>query len=78
MVMQGVETWVGGRGDEADCDEEGVEGVVPGERHLLETVQRLLQVENMMWPIRVDEALGLCHVDLLVEICLEKCIVDVH
>ena len=76
-VFVDKEGGVGSRGDEAELANVCRKTLVPGSGSLLQAVEGALQQTHMVRKNRVDEAWGLLAVDGLLQMSMEKSILDV-
>ena len=76
-VFVDKEGGVGGRGDEAELANACRKTLVPGSGSLLQAVEGALQQTHMVRKDMIDEAWGLLAVDGLLQMSMEKNILDV-
>src|SRR5688572_431080 len=63
---------------EAFLGEEGVYPLVPCSWRLLEPVQRLLELARKMLKVFHFKSLRLSHVDVFLQLAIQKCGLDIH
>jgi len=73
-----ADTWISRCRFKAQIQEVLVESAVPGKRCLLETIEGTDEVVDIFWMLLALETFSLRNVDVLIEECLKKGIVNIH